>query len=79
MEDPTAEPPLSETHHKRAVLSIAGLQMISRDTPFLRCQADQQSVLLDSDFESKDCYLLGLSSPVFGEVEVGDKEAGHSG
>ncbi len=75
MEDPTAEPPPSEKHYKRAVLSIACLQMISRDTPFLRCQAEQQSVLLDSDFE----YLLGLSSPVFGEVELGDKEAGHTG
>ncbi len=27
MEDPTAEPPPSEKHYKRAVLSIAGLQM----------------------------------------------------
>ncbi len=51
VEDPMAEPPPSEKHYKRAVVSIAGLQMISRDTPFLRCQADQQSVLLDSDFE----------------------------
>ncbi len=41
----------SEKHYKRAVLSIAGLQTISRYTPFLRCQADQQSVLLDSDFK----------------------------
>ncbi len=45
------EPPPSEKHYKRAVLSIASLQIISRDTPFLRCQADQQSVLLDSDCE----------------------------
>ncbi len=52
MEDPTAEPPASEKHYKGAVLSIAGLQMISRDTPFLRCQADQQSILLDSGFET---------------------------
>ncbi len=37
--------------YKRAVLSIAGLQMISRDNDFLQCQADQQPVLLDSDFE----------------------------
>ncbi len=45
VEDPTEEPPPSEKHY------IAGLQMISRDTPFLRFQADQQFVLLDSDFE----------------------------
>ncbi len=51
VEDPTVEPPPSEKQYKRAVLSIVSLQMISRDTPFLRCQADQQSVLLDSDFE----------------------------
>ncbi len=51
VEDPTVEPPPSEKHYKRAVLSIVGLQMISRDTPFLRCQADEQSVLLNSDFE----------------------------
>ncbi len=51
MEDPTAELPPSEKHYKRAVLSIEGVQMISRDTPILRCQADQQSVLLDLDFE----------------------------
>ncbi len=31
--------------------NIFGLQMISRDTPFLRCQADRQTVLLGSDFE----------------------------
>ncbi len=68
MEDPTAGPPPSEKHYKGAVLSNASLQMISRDTPFLRCQADQQFVL-----------LLRLSSPVLGEVEVGAKEAGQSG
>ncbi len=51
VEDPTAEPPPSEKDYKRAVLSIIGLQMISRDTPFLRCQAGQLYVLLDSDFE----------------------------
>ncbi len=51
VEDPTAEPPPSEKQYKRAVLSITDLQMISRDTPFLRCQADQQSVHLDSGFE----------------------------
>ncbi len=79
VEDPTVESPLSERHYKRAVLTIVGLQMISRDTPFLRCQADQQSVLLDSDFDLKDYELLGLSSPVLDEVEVGDKEAGQSG
>ncbi len=51
VEESTVEPPPSEKHCKRAVLNIVGLQMISRGTPFLRCQADQQSVLLDSDFE----------------------------
>ncbi len=79
MDDPTVEPTPSEKHSKREVLSIAGIQMISHDTPFLRCQADQQSVLLDSDFEQKDYKLIGLSSPVLGEVEVGSKEAGQSG
>ncbi len=49
--DVLREPPPSEKHYKRAVLSIADLQMISRDIPFLRYQADQKSVLLDSDFE----------------------------
>ncbi len=73
VEDPTAGPPPSEKHYKSAVLTIARLQMISRDTPFLRCQADHQSVLLDTDFEYKDCYLLGLASPVLGEV-VGTKK-----
>ncbi len=53
--------------------------MISRDTPFLRCQPDRQSVLQGSDFEEKDYKLLGLSSPVLGEVEVGAKAAGQSG
>ncbi len=77
MDDPTVEPTPSEKHCKREVLSIASLQMISHDTPFLRCQADQQSVLLD--FEQKDHLLIGLSSPVLGEVEVGNKEAGQSG
>ncbi len=38
VKDPTAEPPPSKKHYKIAVLSIAGLQMISRDTPFLRYQ-----------------------------------------
>ncbi len=51
VEDPTEEPPPSEKHYKRTVLSIGGLQMIFRDTSFLRCQADRQTVLLDSDFE----------------------------
>ncbi len=51
VEDPAAEQPPSEKQYKRAALGIANLQMISRDTPFLRCQADQQSVRLDSDFE----------------------------
>ncbi len=51
VEDPTVEPPSSEKQYKRAVLCIVGLQIISLDTPFLRCQADQQSILLDSDFE----------------------------
>ncbi len=32
-------------------MNLVGLQMISRDTSFLRCQADRQTVLLDSDFE----------------------------
>ncbi len=49
--DPTMEPPPSEKHGKREFLNIVGLQVISRDTLFLRCQADQQSALLDSDFE----------------------------
>ncbi len=51
VEDPTVEPPPSAKHCKREILNIIGLQLISRDTPFLRWQADQQSVLLDSDFE----------------------------
>ncbi len=37
----TMEPLPSERRCKRAVLNIVGLQMISRDTPFLRCQADR--------------------------------------
>ncbi len=41
----------SEKHYKRAFLGIVGLQTVSRYTPFLRCQADQQSVLLDPDFK----------------------------
>ncbi len=36
---------------KNRILGIVSLQMISRNTRFLRCQADQQSILLDSDFE----------------------------
>ncbi len=32
-----------------------------------------------SRFGFRDYYLLGLSSPVLGEVEVGDKGAGQSG
>ncbi len=51
MEDPAVEQHPSEKHCKRAVLNIVRLQTISPDTPFLRYQADQQSVLLDSDFE----------------------------
>ncbi len=51
VDDPTVEPTPSKKHCKREVLNIVGLQLISRDTPFLRCQADRQSVLLGSDFE----------------------------
>ncbi len=47
VEDPTVEPPPSEKRYEREILNIVGLQMISRDTPSLRCQADQQSVILD--------------------------------
>ncbi len=47
---PTMEPPPSEKHCKREAFNIVGLQMISRDTPFLRYQADRQSVILGSDF-----------------------------
>ncbi len=49
--DPTMEPPPSQKHCKREVLDIVGLQMISRDTPFLRSQTDKRSTLLNSDFE----------------------------
>ncbi len=49
--DPTMEQLPSEKHCRREVLNIVGLQMISRDTPFLRCQADKQPALLDLDFE----------------------------
>ncbi len=73
VDEPTMEPLPSEKRCNRGILNIVSLQMISRDTPFLRCQADRQTVLLDSDFELKDYKLLGLSSPVLGEVEVGDK------
>ncbi len=41
VEEPTMEPLPSEKRCKREILNIVGLQMISRDTPFLRCQADQ--------------------------------------
>ncbi len=51
VDDPTVEPTPSEKHCKGEVLNIFGIQVISRDTPFLRWQADQQYVLLDSDFE----------------------------
>ncbi len=54
VEDTTVEPPPSEKHCKREILNIVGLKMISCDTPFLRCQADPQSILLNSDFEQKD-------------------------
>ncbi len=32
-------------------VNIVDRQIISRDTPFLRCQAERQSALLDSEFE----------------------------
>ncbi len=48
---PTADQAASENHCKREVLNIVSLEMISRCTPFLRCQSDRESVLLDSDFE----------------------------
>ncbi len=51
LNDPTVEPIPSEKHCKREILNIAGLQIISRDIPILRCQADQRAVLLGSDFE----------------------------
>ncbi len=51
VDNPTVESTPSEKNCKRAVLNIVTLQVIYRDTPFLRCQADRQSVLLDSDFE----------------------------
>ncbi len=41
VDDPTVEPTPSEKHCKREVLDIIGIQVISRDTPFLRWQADQ--------------------------------------
>ncbi len=50
LNDPTVEPIPSEKHCKRDILNTAGLQIISRDIPFLRCEADQRPVLLGSDF-----------------------------
>ncbi len=41
VDEPTMEPLASEKCRKREILNIVGLQMISRDTPFLRCQADR--------------------------------------
>ncbi len=73
MDDLTVEPILSEKHCKREFSNIVIFQMISRDTPFWRCQAYLKSVLPGSDFEYKDYQLSGLSSPVLGEVQVGDK------
>ncbi len=49
VDEPMMEPLPSEKRCKRE--NIFGLQMITRDTPFLRCQADRQTVLLGSDFE----------------------------
>ncbi len=51
VDEPTMELLPSEKRCKREILNIVGLQMISRDTFFLRCQADRQTVLLYSDFE----------------------------
>ncbi len=41
VDEPTMEPLPSEKRCKREILTIVGLQMISRDTPFLRSQADR--------------------------------------
>ncbi len=54
VDEPTMDSLPSEKRCKGEILNIVGLQMISRDTPFLRCQADRQTVLLDSDFEYKE-------------------------
>ncbi len=45
VDEPTMEPLPSEKRCKREILNLVGLQMISRDTPFLHCQADRQTVL----------------------------------
>ncbi len=50
VDDPTVEPTPSEKHCKREVSNTVVPQMISRDTPFVQCQADRQSVLQGSDF-----------------------------
>ncbi len=54
VDEPTMEPLPSKKQCKRAVFNIGGLQIISRDTPVLRCHANRLSVLLDLDFEQKD-------------------------
>ncbi len=51
VDEPTMEPLPSKKRCKREIMNIVGLQMISRDTPYLRCQADRQTVLLDLDFQ----------------------------
>ncbi len=51
VDEPTMEPLPSEKRCKREIVNTVSLQVISRGTPFLRCQADRQTVLLDSDFD----------------------------
>ncbi len=41
VDEPTMEPLPSEKRCNREILNIVGFQMISRDTPFSRCQADR--------------------------------------
>ncbi len=61
VDDPTVEPTPSEKHCKREVLNIVGLQMISRDTQFLWCRADRQSVL-----RAKRLLNMRFVNPSFG-------------
>ncbi len=51
VDETTMDPIPSEMRCKKEILNIVVLQMIAHDTPFLRCQADRQTVLLDLDFE----------------------------
>ncbi len=51
VDEPMMEPLPSKKRCKREILNMFGFQMISRDIPFLRSQADRQTVLLGSDFK----------------------------